>query len=837
MSSLIKDIYIHDGWQAYQSLPDTIKSPSNNCFTDLPCFDIKIPGSLFSSLATQDLCTDKLDDFDWWYTCDFSVDSFENTSNYQLTLDRLATLAEVWLNGVKLASTNNMFLTNCIDVSNKVNKHNTLIICFRSVNHFLKQRRPRPKWKTNLVNNQQLRWLRTSLLGRMPGWTPGITALGPCGQIKLTLWKEYLLQSTNVSTQVEAGRGTVKANINILGSIRSVQLHVGKYTTTLSPQTLNKSASSTTFSGMLNIEDPQLWWPCTHGDQYLYPCQLVINTNNGDDVIDLGYRAFRSLKLDTADKQLNICINDKKIFARGACWTITDLKTFFPDTNNLRSLLTLAHEANINMLRVGGTMTYEVDEFYNICDELGIMVWQDFMFANMDYPVDDPKFNENICTEVSQQLMRLSQHVCITVYCGNSEVQQQASMVGIEKQSWSNDFFDTQLAQLVTEHSPCTPYFPSTPYGGALPFHIAEGICHFYGVGAYKKSLLASGLKDVKFTAESLGFSNIPEPRKVNEIFSGNLPVCHSPLWKQGVPRDSSAGWDFEDIRDYYIQEMFHIDPVQLRSKDTLRYLAISRAVTGELIKLVISHWRSPETPCSGALIWFYKDLIPGAGWGILDDEGNEKSVYYYLKRAFQPLAAFVVDKGLDGLNALIVNETPYEHDLRLDIKLLSCPSVVIEQHSKTLTIKNNSYWTENIEAIIGHFRDVNFSYQFGMMQHQLVTLQVYSTQSNELLTEDVYFTDSLLLENEKTADITADYIYENANQYLVIKSDRFLQTVYLDLTKTKVSTNYFHLLPDTPRKILIDTDSHSNNKIKGYISALNLSTPIRLSIKLNNEI
>lgn len=835
MSSLTKHIYIHDGWQAYKSLPDTIESPDENSFIDLACFDIKVPGSLFSSLSDKDYCIDNPDDFDWWYTCNFTIETYESNNNYQLTLERLATLSEIWLNGVKLSSTNNMFLTSSIDASKNISEHNTLTICFRSVNQFLKQRRPRPRWKTNLVNNQQLRWLRTSLLGRMPGWTPAIPALGPCGEIKLESWKNYRLQSTNVNTHMDASNGIVKANIEILGNAKSVQLKIGKHTTELRP-TLDNNSPVIIFSGELTIKAPDLWWPCTHGEQNLYACQLIIKTENTDDVVDLGYRAFRSLELDTTHKQINIRINNKKIFARGACWTITDLKTFYPDSNSLRSLLTLAREANINMLRVGGTMTYEVDEFYNICDELGLMVWQDFMFANMDYPVDDPAFNENISVEVSQQLKRLSQHACLTVYCGNSEVQQQASMVGIERPDWSNDFFDAQLPQLISKYSPGTPYFPSTPYGGALPFHISEGICHFYGVGAYKKSLLASGLQDVKFTAESLGFSNVPEPHKINDMFSGSHPVCHSPIWKQGVPRDSSAGWDFEDIRDYYIQEMFHLDPVQLRSKDTLRYLTLSRVVTGELIKLVISHWRSPETPCAGALLWFYKDLVPGAGWGILDDEGNPKSVYYYLKRAFQPLAAFVVDKGLDGLNALIINDTAFEKNLRVDIKLLSCPDIVIEHHSKTLTITNNSHWTENIEAMIGHFRDVNYAYKFGMTQHQIVSLQVFDTQSDELLSEDIYFTDGLLLENQQTANITAELVCNNSTQYLLIESDRFLQAVHLDLSKTNVSTNYFHLLPHTPRKIHFDADTNPADKIKGYLSASNLSTPIRLSINPSNQ-
>lgn len=520
------------------------------------------------------------------------------------------------------------------------------------------------------------------------------------------------------------------------------------------------------------------------------------------------------------------------MYLRGACWTIQDPTTFYADEARLRKLLQLARDAGINMLRVGGTMHYESETFHHLCDELGILVWQDFMFANMDYPVEDDAFNEAIQLEARYQLSRLSQHVSTTIFCGNSEIQQQAAMMGVERERWSNAFFDETLSALCSHFLPEAPYFPSTPCGGVLPFHLAEGITHFYGVGAYKKSLLESGLDRVRFTAECLGFSNVPEPRMVEKLFNGANPVCHSPIWKQGVPRDSSAGWDFEDIRDHYIATLYRQDPVTLRSQDSLRYLAVSRVVIAELIKQVIGHWRNPATPCGGSLLWFYKDLVPGAGWGMLDSDGTPKSVYYYLKQAFSSRAAFLLDRGLDGLQVQLHNDSAEEQHWRLELKLLNCPDVVVESYEDDVRVPARDCWQENLEALLGHFRDPTYSYQFGASQYQLVALQVFDVATNELVSQDVYYPDGMQLPNEATAEIQVELQQENDQDYLLIQSDRFLQASHLELSKFIPCDNYFHLLPGVPRRVAITAESAGENTVKGYLSALNLPTPVRIRVK-----
>jgi beta-mannosidase len=198
------------------------------------------------------------------------------------------------------------------------------------------------------------------------------------------------------------------------------------------------------------------------------------------------------------------------VFLRGAVWTPIDIRALRAEPGVLRRALEAARDAGLNMLRVGGTMVYEQDEFYSACDELGILVWQDFMFANMDYPVGDAAFRAGIVAEARHQLQRVGGHACIAAYCGGSEVAQQAAMMGLPSGQWSNDFFDDELPRLCAEISPGVPYFPSTPWGGALPFHVGTGISHYYGVGAYRRPLADVRSAQVRFTTECLGFSNVP---------------------------------------------------------------------------------------------------------------------------------------------------------------------------------------------------------------------------------------------------------------------------------------------------------------------------------------
>ena len=268
---------------------------------------------------------------------------------------------------------------------------------------------------------------------------------------------------------------------------------------------------------------------------------------DGEVTFACGEVGFRTVAIDQTDGKVQFVVNGVAVFCRGACWTTNDIVSLGGSTDALRETLRRTADCNANMVRVGGTMVYESDAFYRECDRLGLMVWQDFMFANMDYPFDDPDFRSGAEDEVAQQLLRLGRHASVVAFCGGSETEQQAAMFGAPREIWQHPFLSDHLARLVEQRGTAA-YWPSTPTGGSLPFHVGSGLAHYYGVGAYRRPLDDVRLADVKFTPECLGFSNIPEPENLRLATPGVNAVPHHPEWKRGVPRDSGAGWDFDDV-------------------------------------------------------------------------------------------------------------------------------------------------------------------------------------------------------------------------------------------------------------------------------------------------
>jgi len=236
-------------------------------------------------------------------------------------------------------------------------------------------------------------------------------------------------------------------------------------------------------------------------------------------------------------------------------------------------------------------------------------------------------------------LSRLQGRPSIAVLCGGSEVAQQAAMLGLPRERWQSALFEETLPAIAASMCPDVPYVPSTPWGGTHPFQVNVGVSHYYGVGAYLRPLSDARTSEVRFTSECLGFSNVPDAATVALVPGGIAGAGHHPGWKSRVPRDSGAPWDFEDVRDHYFEALYNTDARLLRSTDPARYMALSRIVTGEVMAHVMSEWRRPASSCRGALIWFYRDMWPGAGWGLVDSLGKPKAAFYIVRRAMLPVA------------------------------------------------------------------------------------------------------------------------------------------------------------------------------------------------------
>ncbi len=837
----------NDCWKLVHSEPGEYTDPQIFLTQHHSWIPAIVPGTVAQSLQAAgqwdlDHCLEQqydFDAFDWWYHGKFSVAKDLLEKKHQLRFDGLATVCEIWLNGKLLANTANMFRAYELDVSECLAAENDLLICFRSLKENLAQRRPRPSWKTNLTNHQQLRWIRTSLIGRMPGWTPPAAPVGPWLSIALERIESIEVSTLTLNTRLQQStegknEGIVDIILRLTNDsdhpIEQASIIVGDQATPLSITVID---NITTLSAQATIPNVQLWWPHTHGVPKLYDCKLMLRRGDQTIGIDCGKLGFKHVELLTAENQFKLQINGSALFCRGACWSINNAVSLTGTEEELLHSLVLARDAGMNMIRIGGTMLYETDLFYQLCDRLGIMVWQDFMFANMDYPIGDEDFRTEIQAEVEYQINRLRQHPCLTVYCGGSEVEQQAAMLGMPQELWRNELFATVLPDYCNRLHPGIPYVtnsPFSPVSGTLPFHVGTGVAHYYGVGAYKRPLDDVKKANVQFTTECLAFSNIPEDASLEKAMRGLLPVAHHPRWKSRVPRDTGASWDFEDTRDHYLRVLFDVEPVTMRSHNMPEYLALSRVTPGEVMSRTFAEWRSAQMRCSGALIWLYKDFWPGAGWGIIDSDGMPKACYYYLKRAWATQVILITDEGLDGVKLHVINEDDISIDASVELTLLKNGKITIASATLPLTLEPGDNKEISADTMLGAFYDTTYSYRFGPVKHDLVLATLRNSKSGEVISEAFYFPVGYRLP-KINACIEASAEIQDETHYLVkLKSDHFLQAVHFDVEGYLPSDNYFHLAPNQEKMILL-TQQATAKKFRGYIAAINLHEIVKISV------
>lgn len=822
---------LNTGWSFAGVEPGAHQDPSQ-LPADLAWRPAPVPGTVAQALGAEPEDGPALDALDWWYRCDFPA---PGPGRWRLRFEGLATLAEVWLNGERLLASETMFLPQACEISGRLLPQNELRLRFRALEPELAARRPRPRWRTALVAHQNLRWFRTSLLGRIPGWSPALPAVGPWRPVRLEPLGDLEPRAFRLQPRLEDGVPRLDLALDLAHDDAATAptagwLVLGDHR---EPLALVRTLEGSRLEGSFRFPGLPRWDPHTHGTPNLLSCAVELETPRGPRRLDGGRIGFRDVALSRAEGRIQVQVNGQDIFCRGACWTVQDARAFAGTEAELRATLTLARDAGFNMLRVGGTMAYESDAFYRLCDELGLLVWQDFMFANLDYPFADEAFRAGVEAEAAFHLARLQRHACVAVYCGSSEVAQQAAMLGQPPEAWSGAFYDQTLPALCAEHHPGVPYVPSTPCGGALPFHTSEGLTHYYGVGAYRRPLEDARRARVRFTPECLGFSNVPDPETL-DLLSGGAPLPpHHPRWKARVPRDSGAGWDFEDIRDHYLGRLFGVDPVVLRSQDLERYLELSRAVTGEALKAVFAEWRRPGSGCGGGLVWFLKDLWPGAGWGLLDSTGRPKAAYWHLRRAFAPRTVLITDEGLEGLHLHAFNERPEPLDAELELELFQGGRVPVGRGSRRLRLPAFGAETVSGETLFPAFMDLAYAYRFGPPRHDIAVARLREAGSGRILGSDVH----LPLGHgrpcvEVPGLIATARAFEDGSAEVELRAEAFLQGVHLACVDRLPDDNAFPLPPGEVRTVRFRPAARTGGlagPFKVRLTALNLREGLTL--------
>ncbi|MGG6896259.1 glycoside hydrolase family 2 protein [Rhizobium sp. BR 315] len=793
---------LSEGWNLVLTDAGTCDSPSDVPLTSgfIPA---PVPGTVAEALEKVGRLDrtkhEPLHDHDAWYICRL-VDA--EAGEAVLRLEGLATLCEVFLNGQQILVSESMFEAHDVEVT--LLGGDELALCFRALEPKLSAPGPRARWRPQMITPQGLRMVRTTLLGHMPGWCPEVQAVGPWRPISLLRPRARVIRDLSLRPDLlENGEGRLYASLSIEGDVEDLVLKCGE-----TEQAFEKDGAGR-YTAILKIPDVVPWWPHTHGVPQLHDVTLIV------DGVEhaLGQTGFRRLSVDRgADGQdFALIVNGERIFCRGAVWTTADIVRLPGGREDYEPWLRLAAEAGMNMIRIGGTMAYEAPEFFRLCGELGLLVWQDFMFANFDYPKNDKVFSAHVETEVSQLLSRTRLSPSLAVLCGGSEIHQQAAMMGLPEQFWQSPVVEEIIPPLVQSLRPDVPYVVNSPSGGAMPFSPNAGVTHYYGVGAYMRPLADARRADVRFAAESLAFAHVPQARTLGRHLP--VPAVHSPLWKERVPRDRGASWDFEDVRDYYLQEIYGFEPNRLRREDPDLYLNLSRAVTGEVAEETYAEWRRQGSGCNGALVWTLQDLLPGAGWGVIDSTGEPKPVWYGLRRAFRPVQVLLMDEGTNGLDVHIVNESDAALDLTLEVSCLRDGRQIVVGGGRDLVVEARGKQKIACTDLFGAFFDTTYAFRFGPPSHDVTVARLTAPATGAMIAQAFYFP----LGRTKAfhdAEITALAVQEGEDWFLDLSADRLAQSVQIDLEAYRAEDDWFHLAPGSRRLRLHRRDGISADAI-----------------------
>jgi beta-mannosidase len=819
-----RELVLDQGWEAGSCLPDAVPDPAS--LDGLEWIPATVPGTAAAALGGAGRWAPgearDLDAEDWWFRIRFEAEPAAAGEELVLHLDGIATVAEVYLNGSLLLESDSMFAAHAVDVGGLLrNGANELAIRCRALAPLLRvPRKPRARWRTRLADNG-LRFYRTMLLGRAPGIAPGPAAVGPWRPVRLQRRRLFAVDRLETRAELDGEDGVLSVRASLRGLDgelpRAVEVELsgpsGSHSAALA---LEVGGDGVEASGALRVPAVARWWPHTHGEPALHEVRLRVATGSGPVAVEAGRVGFRDLDPGSGsviDDGLDLRVNGVRVFARGAVWTPLDPVGLAPPEGELRQTLESARDAGLNMLRVVGTAAYESAAFHDLCDELGILVWQDFMFANFDYPIADEAFRAAVEAEAQQALETVAGRPSLAVLCGNSEVEQQVAMMGLDPALGRGELFGELLPSLCAETCPGVTYLPSAPCGadGELPFRTDGGVANYFGVGGYRRPLSDARAAGVRFASECLAFANVPGEGMVEEMLGAGFagPDLESARWKAGVSRDAGADWDFEDVRDHYLQLLFGVDPAQLRQAEPERYLELSRAASGEAMAAVFGEWRRGGSPCAGGLMLWLRDLVPGAGWGLLDSDGAAKVAYHHLRRALAPTAVWMTDEGLNGVGVHLANDGPEPLAARLRIALYRGFEQRVGEACEEIELPAHGAATRDVEGLLGRFADASWAYRFGPPAQDLIvaSLERGAGEEVETISQAVFFPDARPIAPEPADQLGLEARVEpgpDGSLVLVLECRRFVYGLRIHGPGLTPEDDALSLEPGARRRVVL---------------------------------
>lgn len=779
----------------------------------LESVDMQIPGTVLSGLLaagkikdpfyrTNEDATRALFWKDYVFTRTFDVDEeLLAQQHIVLVCEGLDTLAEISINGTFLAKTDNMHRTWKFQAKKLLHPgKNEIQIVFRSVLRFIEDYPYEAHKKINYIpcgsmkGNQLLRKAH-SMFGW--DWGPQTIDAGIFRDIYLLGYSHARIEDIRIHQQ-HAKNVSVQTSITLSESVPGQKLCV-ELSEDGADKPLQTKLCKTNADGVAAvdfvIENPKLWWPNDYGDQPLYIVRTTLLDEDGTSLESITRRiGLRTLTIsqekDEWGNEFAFCVNGVKIFTRGGNYIPDDCLYTRITEKKLDYILESCRRAHFNCVRVWGGGYYPSDAFYDLCDEKGLIVWQDLMYACNVYDVTDA-FAENCRQETYDNVRRLRHHASLGLWCGNNEIESAWDHWGdFQKETpyLRADYirlFEEVLPKAVQEADGETFYWHSSPSSGGCfdnPDDANRGDTHYWDVWHGQKPFTDYRKYFFRFCSE-FGFQSFPCAKTVNSFTLEDDRNIFSRVMESHQKNDAANGKML-----YYLSENLRYP------KDLTHLLYASQVLQGMAIKYGVDHWRRNRGRCMGTLYWQINDDWPAPSWSSIDYFGRWKALHYMAQKFYAPHA---------------VSMTLEDHRCHV---YFSNESFETTEYSLTLSIRDLS------GNVLETYETKGNSPAFSAIETAVVDICSWEDQKDDVFLEAVIHTkDQKVLKdvetlvpykylNLKNPVISTEAEETNDAFILHISSDCFAPFVALDFDDADVifSDNFFHLTDKTVQDIIV---------------------------------
>ena len=595
-------------------------------------------------------------DREWWWRCEFQAPSPSSEDRFELKFEGLDTYASVYLDGVLVGQTDNMFLQYVFDVTERIRpgEIHRLAVCFDPPSPKALAAGP-PPWPafSDRVSRTRRNQIRKAQFGWGWDWGPDLPTVGVWKAVRLETRARERIAGVRFDTLV-ASKESAQVQITIESPANDALMVDVILADPEGKVVWHRRAPSGDASLDITLEDPKLWWTADLGDQPLYTLSVRLSAN--ERLLDetRQFVGIRTIVIDQSPDPeepgatfFRFVLNGREIFTKGACWVPTTSFVGDVASEPYERLIDQAVSANMNMIRVWGGGIYEPDKFYDLCDRKGLLVWQDFMFACAHYPEDDA-FVALVQTEVEQQVRRLRNHACLAVWCGNNENQAlhriNEDKEGVKSQLFGLRLYDDLMPAILGQLDPAKPYRTSSPWGGTNPNSMMAGDVHdwtvWHGCPPIPEDQM---IGEFRSDPEGVSYLRYAEDmsRFVSEFGLQAAPALTT-LERWMAPDDlhpDSEGF-LARIKDEARKAYAMMDPVTGLPSTLQEYVDFSQWCQAEGLKFGIEHFRRRRPHCSGALLWQFNDCWPCVSWSLIDYDGVTKAGYHAVRRAFASVLA-----------------------------------------------------------------------------------------------------------------------------------------------------------------------------------------------------